>query len=78
MPSGGTADIYLDGELHRTVDVYPDEDANKFHESVWHVFGLEDGEHRLRVVVRGERYRGIGGDESTGTEIALSYLLVFR
>jgi hypothetical protein len=78
MPSGGTADIYLDGELHRTVDVYPDEDANKFHESVWHAFGLDDGEHRLRVVVRGERYRGAGGDESTGTEIALSYLLVFR
>jgi len=78
MPSGGTADIYLDGELHSTVDVYPDEDARKPFESVWHAFGLEDGEHQLRVVVRGEPYRGIGGDESGGTDISLSYLVVFR
>jgi hypothetical protein len=78
MPSGGTADIYLDGELHRTVDVYPDEDAFKSGESVWHAFGLEDGEHQLRVVVRGEPYQGDLGDESKGTDISLSYLVVFR
>jgi len=78
LPSGGTADVYLDGELHRTVDVYPDEDATKHDESVWHVFGLEDGEHQLRVVVRGEPYRGVDGDESSGTDISLSYLVVFR
>jgi len=78
MPSGGTADIYLDGELHRTVDVYPDEDSRKPFESVWHVFGLEGGEHQLRIVVRGEPYRGDGGDESKGTDISLSYLVVFR
>ena len=78
MPSGGTADIYLDGELHSTVDVYPDEDARKPFESVWHIFGLDDGEHQLRVVVRGEPYRGDSGDESTGTDISLSYLVVFR
>ena len=78
LASGGTADIYLDGELNRTVDVYPDEDATKYGESVWHVFGLEDGEHQLRVVVRGEPYRGVGGDESKGTDISLSYLVVFR
>ena len=78
MPSGGTADVYLDGELHRTVDVYPDEEARKGAESVWHVFGLEDGEHQLRMVVRGEPYRGESGDESKGTDISLSYLVVFR
>ena len=78
LASGGTADIYLDSELHSTVDVYPDEAASKHGESVWHVFGLEDGEHHLRVVVRGERYRGTSGDESSGTDISLSYLVVFR
>jgi hypothetical protein len=78
LSSGGTADVYLDGELHRTVDVYSDEDANKYGESVWHAFGLEEGEHQLRVVVRGELYQGIDGDESTGTDISLSYLVVFR
>ncbi|UCG86566.1 MAG: ADP-ribosylglycohydrolase family protein [Gemmatimonadota bacterium] len=78
MPSGGKADIYLDGELHRTVDVYSDEDATKSHESVWHAFGLQDGEHRLRVVVRGEQYVGTDGDQSSGTDVSLSYLVVFR
>ena len=78
LTSGGTADIYLDGALHSTVDVYPDEEANKYAESVWHAFGLEDGEHHLRVVVRGEPYQGISGDESSGTDISLSYLVVFR
>jgi hypothetical protein len=78
MPSGGTADIYLDGELHRTVDVDSDEDANKHAESVWHAFGLVSGEHQVRVVVRGEPYRSDDGDESTGTDIALSSLVVFR
>jgi len=78
MPSGGTADVYLDGELNRTVDVYSGEPASKGSESVWHVFGLEDGEHQLRLVARGEPYRGERGDESTGTDISLSYLVVFR
>ncbi len=78
LPSGGMADIYLDGELHRTVDVYPDEDWAKYDESVWHAFGLESGEHELRVVVRGEPYRAIDGEESAGTDVSLSYLVVFR
>jgi hypothetical protein len=78
LTSGGTADIYLDGELHRTVDVYSDEAANKYGESVWHAFGLEDGAHRLRVAVRGEPYRGDSGDVSNGTDVSLSYLVVFR
>ncbi len=78
LASGGTAEIYLDGELHRTVDVYSDEAGDKYGESVWHVFGLEDAEHRVRIVVKGEPYRGIGGEESNGTDISLSYLVVFR
>lgn len=73
LPSGGTADIYLDGEFNRTVDVYPDEDAPKGWESVWHDYRLEDGRHTLRIVVRGEPYPG-----SRGADIALSHLVVFR
>jgi hypothetical protein len=73
MPTGGRADIYLDGKLDQTVDVYPDEDARKGGESVWHAFGLPAGDHNLRVVVRGERF----GD-SKGSEITLTDLVVFR
>jgi hypothetical protein len=78
MPTGGLADIYLDGELDRTVDVNSDEESTKVNESVWHAFGLDDGEHALRVVVRGEPYRDPDGVEREGTDVALSYLKVFR
>jgi hypothetical protein len=45
---------------------------------VWHAFRLPPGRHRLRVVARGEPYRGAGGQGSAGTDLSLSYLLVFR
>ena len=73
LPSGGKAEVYLDGELHSTVDVYPDEDARKGGESVWHAFGLKEGKHNVRLVVLGEPY----GD-STGSDIVIDDLVVFR
>jgi hypothetical protein len=73
LPSGGKADVYLDGKLDRTVDVYPDENAVKRGEAVWHAFGLKRGRHAVRLVVRGEPYAG-----STGSDIALADLVVFR
>jgi hypothetical protein len=45
----------------------------KFNEAVWYAFGLEDGEHEIRLVVRGEPYA-----ESRGSEICLTELVVFR
>lgn len=73
LPNGGKADVYLDGKLHSTVDVYPDENARKGNESVWHAFRLKNGKHTVRVVVRGEPYGA-----STGSEIAVEDLVVFR
>ena len=73
LTSGGKADVYLDGKLDQTVDVYPDEDASKTGESVWHKFGLSSGEHSVRLVVRGEPYTG-----SKGSDIAITDLVVFR
>jgi hypothetical protein len=73
LPSGGKADIYLDGKLDRTVDVYPDENGRKSGEAVWHAFGLRNGKHTIRLVVRGEPYGG-----SSGADIVLTNLVVFR
>jgi hypothetical protein len=73
LPTGGKADVYLDGKLNRTVDVYPDEDQPKSGEAVWHAFRLKPGKHAIRVVVRGEPYGA-----SKGTEIGLTDLVVFR
>ncbi len=73
LPDGGTADVYLDGKLDRTVDVYPDEDATKNSDAVWHRFRLRPGKHELRLVVRGEPFPG-----SRGTTIGIEDLVVFR
>jgi hypothetical protein len=73
LPTGGKAEIYLDGKLDRTVDVYPDEKNMKGGESVWHAFGLKNGKHNLRLVVLGEPYTG-----SDGSDIAVDDLVVFR
>jgi len=73
LPTGGRADVYLDGKLDRTVDVYPDEDHAKTGESVWHAFSLKNGKHELRLVVRGEPYAN-----SKGKDIEVRDLIVFR
>ncbi len=73
MPAGGTADVYLDGKLVKTVDVYPDEDSWKNGDSVYHAFKLKDAKHAVRVVVRGERYPG-----SKGADVGIDSLVIFR
>jgi hypothetical protein len=73
LPTGGKADVYLDGKFHRTVDVYPDEDNAKRGEAVWHAFGLKNGKHLVRLVVRGEPF-----GESKGAEVGIDDLVVFR
>ena len=73
LPTGGTAEVYLDGSLHRKVDSHPDEDNRKFGEALWHAFGLEDGPHSVRIVTLGEPY-----GESSGADVVVESLIVFR
>jgi hypothetical protein len=73
LPTGGRADVFLDGKLDRTVDVYSDEENKKFGEAIWHTFGLAPGKHTVRLVAKGEPYPG-----SKGSEIAVTDLIVFR
>ncbi len=73
LVSGGKADVYLDGKLDRTVDVYPDEPSQKNGDAVWHAFKLANTDHTLRLVVRGEPYPG-----SKGSDIGIANLVVFR
>ena len=73
LPNGGQAEVWLDGELHRTIDVYPDETMAKASESIWHAFGLRKKRHDLRIVVLGEPY-----GESTGSDISITGLQVFE
>lgn len=73
LAAGGAAQIYLDGKLDRTVDVYPDEDRTKSGESIWHAFGLKNGQHTIRLVVMGEPAMG-----SKGANIEIDDLVYFR
>ncbi|MDZ4802443.1 MAG: ADP-ribosylglycohydrolase family protein [Bryobacteraceae bacterium] len=73
LEKGGKADVYLDGKLHSTVDVYSDEKATKGGESVWHTFGLKNQEHSVRLVLRGEP-----GPGASGTDVVLQDFVVFR
>jgi len=73
LAKGGKAEVYLDGQLQQTVDVYSDEEGNKGGESVWHAFGLSNGKHTLRLVVLGAPYAGSGGND-----VAIQDIVVFR
>ena len=73
LPTGGKAEVYLDGELSKTIDVYPDEPNAKSRESIWHQFGLENKRHELRIVVLGEPF-----GNSQGPDISITSLLVFE
>jgi hypothetical protein len=73
LATGGKADVYLDGRLDRTVDVNSDEKGSKGGEALWHTFGLKNGRHTVRIVVRGEPYA-----DRQGTEVAVEDLVVFR
>jgi hypothetical protein len=72
FPDGGKADVYLDGKLDRTVDSNSDEKGERGSEAVWHAFGLKDGEHSLRLRVRGEPFG------ASGTRVGVTDLIVFR
>jgi hypothetical protein len=73
LPDGGKAEIYLNGALDSTVDVYSDEVHQKGGESVWHRFGLTPGRHEVQVVVLGEP-----GPGSSGNRVVIQDLVVFR
>lgn len=71
--TGGQADVYLDSKFDRTIDVYPDLDRRVVMEDVWHKFNLDDKEHTLKLVVKGENFGA-----STGAEIRIHSLIVYK
>jgi hypothetical protein len=70
---GGKADIYVDGDLHRTIDTYYDFANQQHTESIWHVMNLKPDNHTVKVVVRGEKRR-----ESSGTRVYITSATIFK
>ena len=70
---GGLANVYVDGELNRTIDTYY-YFANQQHTaSIWHVLNLAPGNHTVRIVVSGEKR-----PESEGTRVYINSATIFR
>ncbi len=71
--NGGKIEIILDGALAGTGDAFSDDLGNKNTEALWHKFGLKNGEHTIRVIVKGEPQ-----DKSAGSMVSIEDLVVFR
>jgi hypothetical protein len=70
---GGKADIYVDGQLHRSIDTYYNF-ANQQHTvSIWHVLNLKPGAHQVRLVVKGAKR-----PEATGTRVYITSATIFN
>ena len=70
---GGKADVYVDGTLHRSIDTYYDFANQQHTESIWHVMKLQPGEHRVKLVVKGEKR-----PESAGTKVYITSAVIFK
>jgi hypothetical protein len=70
---GGKADVFIDGNLHRMIDTYYFFAGQQHVETIWHVTGLQAGEHKVRLVVKGEKR-----PESEGTRIYLTGATIFK
>jgi len=68
---GGRADVYLDGQPAHGIDVYA---GGRTHDNdVWHVYGLAQGPHTLRIVTRAD-----ADPRSKGTTISIAEAVVYR
>ena len=72
LDAGGAADVYLDGKLERTVDMYSDVEGSPGG-TLWHTWGFKNARRAVRIVVRGEPFR-----DSKGSEIRLDDGIILR
>ena len=70
---GGKADVYVDGVFHRSIDTYYDFADQQHTESTWHILNLQPGDHKVRLVVKGERR-----PESGGTRVYITSAVIFK
>ncbi len=68
---GGRADVYVDGKRARDMDCYIV--PRTFDSSLWHVYGLEQGTHAVRIVARAD-----ADPRSTGKKIVISGAVIYR
>ncbi|HWQ90901.1 MAG TPA: ADP-ribosylglycohydrolase family protein, partial [Clostridia bacterium] len=70
-PSGGRADVYLDGKKVDTADAYVVERTHD--DAFWHIYGLKPGRHTVRLVTTEE-----ADARPRGTRVALRGAVMYR
>ncbi|MCX6302258.1 MAG: ADP-ribosylglycohydrolase family protein [Bacteroidia bacterium] len=70
---GGKADVFVDGALHRNIDTYYYFAGQQHVETIWHVTNLQPGEHKVKLVVSGEKR-----PESEGTRVYITGATIFK
>ena len=70
---GGKADVYVDGALHRSIDTYYYFARQQHTASMWHVINLQPGEHKVQLIVKGEKR-----PESEGSKIYITGARIYR
>jgi hypothetical protein len=70
---GGKADMFVDGKLHRSIDTYYNFAKQEHTVSIWHALNLQPGDHKLRIVVKGEKR-----PESAGTRVYIISATIFK
>jgi hypothetical protein len=68
--AGGRADVWIDGKKADSIDAWIPE--RTFDNDYFHVTGLKDGRHTLRLVVRGDADR-----RSAGKKVAIERAIVY-
>ena len=74
VKDGGKADIYVDGIWKRTIDCffyYAEQEHRGI--NIYHILNLPQGNHTIRLVVKGEKRA-----ESTGTIIGITGAVVYK
>ena len=74
MKDGGKADVFVDGQMKRTIDCYFNfAKQEHWNMNLYHITNLPEGKHTVKVVVKGEKRA-----ESAGANVYISEAVVFK
>jgi hypothetical protein len=74
LKDGGKADVYVDGQMKRTIDCYFNFSKQEhWNMDLYHITNLQPGKHTVKLVVKGDKRT-----ESLGTNVYVSEVVVFK
>ncbi len=68
---GGRADVYVDGKKANQIEAYIPERTHD--NALWHIFGLKNGEHTIKIVALDEADK-----RSKGKKVILDRAVIYR